>query len=202
MCSSDLDAKVGLTQGLTADLTYKTDFAQVEADEQQVNLTRFTLFFPEKRDFFLENQGIFTFGNNATSAGTATSDVPVLFYSRRIGLANGRDIPIYGGGRVTGRVGRYSMGAVTMQTHADAAAHVPATNFSVLRVKRDVLRRSSLGAIGTYRSGTTLGTEASETYGVDGTFAFFSNLSITSYWAQTQAAGRGDHNEKIGRAHV
>ena len=193
--AAGVDAKYAITPNLTADLTVNTDFAQVEADEQQVNLTRFSLYFPEKRDFFLENQGIFTFGNNATSAGSATSDVPVLFYSRRIGLANGRDIPIYGGGRVTGRAGRYSMGAVTMQTHGDAGAQVPATNFSVLRVKRDVLRRSSLGALGTYRSSTTVGTEGSGTYGVDGTFAFFSNLSITSYWAQTQAAGRGDHNE-------
>src|SRR5207244_3299638 len=88
-----LDVKVGVTRGLTADLTYNTDFAQVEADEQQVNLTRFSLFFPEKRDFFLENQGIFNFG------GGAGGDTPTLFYSRRIGLEDGREIPLNAGAR-------------------------------------------------------------------------------------------------------
>ena len=84
-----LDVKYGITQNLTADFTYNTDFAQVEADEQQVNLTRFSLFFPEKREFFLENQGTFAFGG-ATTSGTA-SDTPMLFYSRRIGLHQSGD---------------------------------------------------------------------------------------------------------------
>ena len=92
--TSALDAKYGVTQNLTADLTYNTDFAQVEADEQQVNLTRFSLFFPEKRDFFLENQGIFTFGGAVAARGHAAAarrigDMPLLFYSRRIGLNQG-----------------------------------------------------------------------------------------------------------------
>ena len=100
-----VDAKYGITKNLTLDLTYNTDFAQVEADEQQVNLTRFSLFFPEKRDFFLENQGLFTFGNNSFSVGAAanTSDLPLLFYSRRLGLSGSREVPILGGGRLTGR---------------------------------------------------------------------------------------------------
>ena len=90
-----LDVKYALTQGLTGDLTVRTDFAQVEADEQQVNLTRFSLFFPEKRDFFLENQGTFAFGGIANAGNTAgTSDAPVLFYSRRIGLNQGRVVPL------------------------------------------------------------------------------------------------------------
>ena len=101
-----LDVKYGVTQTLTADVTYNTDFAQVEADEQQINLTRFSLFFPEKREFFLENQGTFSFGGIATSGSTAgRTDAPILFYSRRIGLDAGRPIPIQAGGRVTGRVG-------------------------------------------------------------------------------------------------
>src|SRR5688500_11423742 len=79
-----LDVKYGVTPNLTADFTYNTDFAQVEADEQQINLTRFSLFYPEKREFFLENQGTFAFGGAAVNAGN--SDVPILFYSRRIGL--------------------------------------------------------------------------------------------------------------------
>ena len=92
--------------GLTWDFTINTDFPQVEADEQQVNLTRFSLFFPEKRDFFLENQGIFTFGNNSSgTSNNSSSDVPLLFYSRRIGLDEGHIVPIDVGGRLIGRVG-------------------------------------------------------------------------------------------------
>ena len=80
------DAKYGVTPNLTADFTYNTDFAQVEADEQQVNLTRFSLFFPEKREFFLENQGLFTFASSGGLGNNQNSDTPTLFYSRRIGL--------------------------------------------------------------------------------------------------------------------
>ncbi len=154
-----VDAKYSITQNLTADFTYNTDFAQVEADEQQVNLTRFSLFFPEKRDFFLENQGLFTFGNNTFApAAQARSDVPILFYSRRIGLAGNREVPILAGGRVTGRVGRYQLGVVNMQTRDDETASAEATNFSIVRVKRDILRRSSLGLLVTSRSNSqTLG---------------------------------------------
>jgi hypothetical protein len=185
-----VDAKYSITQNITADLTYNTDFAQVEADEQQVNLTRFSLFFPEKRDFFLENQGIFTFGNNSSGgSNNSNSDVPLLFYSRRIGLAGNRDVPILGGGRVTGRVGRYSLGVVNMQTRKDTDASAPATNFSVVRVKRDVLRRSSIGLLATSRSRAQSTRGSNQTYGVDGTFAFFSNLSFATYFAQTRTAG-------------
>src|SRR5205823_10715861 len=94
-----LDVKYGLTQNLTTDFTYNPDFAQVEADEQHINLTRFNLFFPEKREVLLENQGLFTFG------GAGSGDVPTLFYSRRIGLSQGQAVPIQAGGRVTGRAG-------------------------------------------------------------------------------------------------
>ena len=100
------DVKYGLTPNVTADITYNTDFAQVEADEQQVNLTRFGLFFPEKREFFLENQGLFVFGGqNSNNQG----DTPTLFYSRRIGLESGRVVPIQAGGRVTGRIGKWTV---------------------------------------------------------------------------------------------
>ncbi|HUR35870.1 MAG TPA: DUF5916 domain-containing protein [Vicinamibacterales bacterium] len=186
-----VDAKYSITQNITADLTYNTDFAQVEADEQQVNLTRFSLFFPEKRDFFLENQGLFTFGNNSTgSANNSASDVPLLFYSRRIGLANGREVPIWGGGRVTGRVGRYQFGLVNMQTRDTAAAAAPSTNFAVARVKRDILRRSSIGLLATSRSKSQATPGVSnQAIGVDGTFAFFTNLTVATYYAQTRTDG-------------
>ncbi len=189
-----VDAKYALTQNLTADVSYNTDFAQVEADEQQVNLTRFSLFFPEKREFFLENQGLFTFGNNsfAPSAQSA-SDVPILFYSRRIGLAGNRPVPILAGGRVTGRVGRYSLGVVNMQTQDAPQADARATNFSVVRLKRDILRRSSIGLLGTARSHAQSAPGSNEVYGVDGTFGFFNNLTIATYLARSRSDEvRGD----------
>ena len=184
-----VDVKYGITQNLTADLTYNTDFAQVEADEQQMNLTRFSLFFPEKREFFLENQGVFTFGSAGTTGGGtgagSTSETPILFYSRRIGLEQGRAVPIQAGGRVTGRIGRYSLGALSIRSAEEPVARVPATTFSVVRVKRDLLRRSSIGAIVTGRSAGHAHARSHVAVGVDGTFAFFDNFALNTYWAQT-----------------
>ena len=186
-----LDVKYGVTQSLTADFTYNPDFAQVEADEQQVNLTRFSLFFPEKREFFLENQGTFSFGASATGvSNTPVGDTPLLFYSRRIGLNQGLEVPVLGGGRLTGRVGRVSIGALDIGTRDAPRAGAAATNFSVLRLRRDILRRSSVGVLATRRSVAQNGVGANDAYGVDGTFAFFANLSLNTYWAQTRTAGR------------
>jgi hypothetical protein len=185
-----VDVKYGITQNLTADLTFNTDFAQVEADEQQVNLTRFSLFFPEKREFFLENQGTFAFGGAGTGpSGAVGGDAPILFYSRRIGLNEGRAVPIDVGGRLTGRVGAFTVGVLNIQTADEPVSGGQATNFSVVRVKRDLLRRSSVGAIFTGRSVSTLGAGSNQTYGVDGTFAFYDHLSINTFWAKTQTAG-------------
>ena len=191
-----LDVKYGVTQSLTADFTYNTDFAQVEADEQQVNLTRFSLFFPEKREFFLENQGTFSFGASATGvANTPVGDTPLLFYSRRIGLNQvgnqGLEVPILAGGRLTGRVGRFSIGAVDIGTRNAPKAGAAATNFSVLRLRSDVLRRSSVGVLATRRSAAQNGTGSNDAYGVDGSFAFFANLSFNTYWAKTRTTGLG-----------
>jgi hypothetical protein len=180
-----LDAKYGVTQSLSADFTYNTDFAQVEADEAQVNLTRFSLFFPEKREFFLENQGTFSFGGIATTGQNAGGDTPILFYSRRIGLEDGRAVPILGGGRLTGRAGRYSIGLLNIQTDDEPLSGSGAANFSVVRVKRDILRRSSVGMLFTGRSASQLGSGVNAAAGVDGTFAFFDNLAISTYWART-----------------
>ncbi|MGC4082212.1 MAG: DUF5916 domain-containing protein [Vicinamibacterales bacterium] len=184
-----VDAKWAITQNMTANLTYNTDFAQVEADEQQVNLTRFSLFFPEKRDFFLENQGLFIFGNNTFGQSQTSSDLPILFYSRRIGLSNNREVPILGGGRLTGRVGRYQIGLVNMQTRDEPAAAAAATNFSVVRVKRDILRKSSIGLLATNRSKAQSVPGSNQVYGVDGTFGFFSNLTFATYLARTKTDG-------------
>ncbi|MGE3510720.1 MAG: DUF5916 domain-containing protein [Vicinamibacterales bacterium] len=204
-----LDVKIGLTGGLTADMTYNTDFAQVEEDEQQVNLTRFNQIFPEKREFFLEGQGIFSFGglqNQPRSAGAGGSgaagstqanpnptDIPVLFFSRRIGLGSSGPVPIDIGARVSGKSGRYSIGLIDIRTGAvaatgsatAAATAFPATNFGVVRVKRDILRRSAVGVLFTDRSISTLGAGRAQSFGADGAFAFFQNLTINTYVAQT-----------------
>jgi uncharacterized protein DUF5916/cellulose/xylan binding protein with CBM9 domain len=186
-----VDAKYGITQNFTADLTYNTDFAQVEADEQQVNLTRFSLLFPEKREFFLENAGTFGFAGagGGQQVGGAGGDTPIIFYSRRIGLNAGRAVPIDVGGRVTGRVGRWSLGLLNIQTDDEQNANALATNFSVVRLRRDILRRSNVGAIVTNRSVAQAGAGSNQAYGVDGAFQFFSNLAINTYWARTRTEG-------------
>ena len=191
-----VDAKYGITQNLTADFTYNTDFAQVEADEQQVNLTRFSLLFPEKREFFLENAGTFAFAGAGGNQMGGGGDVPILFYSRRIGLHQNREIPIAGGGRMTGRIGRFSLGMLNMQTREEPDEQVPvnqlptpSTNFSVIRVKQDILRRSSVGAILTNRSVAQNGFGSNQTYGLDAGFAFYSNLFVNVYWAKTRTEG-------------
>ena len=178
-----LDVKYGLTQNLTADFTVNTDFAQVEADEQQVNLTRFNLLFPEKREFFLENAGLFEFG------GTASGDMPILFYSRQIGLHQGQPVPVLAGGRLTGKAGRTSLGVLNVQTDDAPDIGARGTNFSVIRVRRDVLRRSTVGAMFTRRSSSALRDGANTVYGVDAALGFFNTVTINSYLARTQSAG-------------
>ena len=185
------DVKYGVTESLVADLTVNTDFAQVEVDEQQVNLTRFSLFFPEKREFFLENQGIFVFGG-ARNAGTrgGGTDTPVLFYSREIGLDRGQAVPMDVGGRLTGRVGRFTVGVMNIQTGDLPDIGARRTNFTVARVRTDILRRSNVGALFTGRSVSKSGAGSSQTYGVDGLFSFYDNLDINTYWAKTRTPGR------------
>ena len=185
-----IDVKYGITQNLTADLTYNTDFAQVEADEQQVNLTRFSLFFPEKREFFLENQGTFSFGGATTSgAAAAATDTPTIFYSRRVGLEAGRAVPIRGGGRVTGRLGRVEVGLLSIESSDEPISRTSPTNFSVVRLKRDLFRKSSVGAIFTRRSETPARPSSGEVAGVDGAFSFGQNLTINTYWARARTPG-------------
>ena len=186
-----LDVKYGVTQNLTADFTYNTDFAQVEVDEQQVNLTRFSLFFPEKREFFLEGRGIYDFGRSGGFGGGGGGGgfgrglAPTLFFSRQIGLQRGQVVPILGGGRLTGKAGAFSIGALNMQTDDETVSGARSTNFTVLRVKRDLLRRSSVGMIYTGRSVSLVGDGASHAYGMDANFAFFENVNFNGYFAKT-----------------
>ncbi len=185
--NAGLDFKYGLTRSLIVDATYRTDFAQVEEDVQQINLTRFSVFFPEKRDFFIEGQGIFDFGG--VQAGNSPGDVPLLFFSRQIGLSQGQAVPVVGGARLTGRAGAFSIGALNIQTDDKPSARALATNFSALRLKRNLLRRSNVGMMAT-RRGPALGgaagsSPASYTTGVDATMLFFKSVNITSYYALT-----------------
>ena len=190
-----LDVKYGLTRSLIADFTVNTDFAQVEADEQQVNLTRFSLFFPEKREFFLEGQGIFAFGDTgAVNWGGPPSDTPVLFFSRRIGLEGGSEVPIRAGGRVTGRAGPYSIGLLNIETGDSASADALSTNFSVVRVKRDMLRRSNFGVIYTRRNRLEDGPGVNQVYGADLNLRFYENITYTNYYAQTETPGLTESN--------
>ncbi len=205
-----VDLKYGITANITADLTYNTDFAQVEVDERQVNLTRLSLFFPEKREFFLEGQGTFDFGRGSFGGfgggggggggGVGGGSAPTIFYSRRIGLSGGEAVPIIGGGRVTGKAGRFGFGLMNLQTK-NVTGITPETNFSVVRVKRDILRRSSIGAVFTNRSESTLVDGTNQVYGVDGAFNFGQDVSFSGFYAQSRTPGLNSDNESyVGRA--
>jgi hypothetical protein len=187
-----VDAKYGVTANLTADVTVNTDFAQVEVDEQQVNLTRFSLVFPEKREFFLENRGVFTFAptpSTGANTGNSTTDTPSLFYSRRIGLNAGRVIPIDVGTRLSGKAGGFGIGLMNIETGDDQASNTPATNFTVLRVKRDVFRRSSIGAMVTNRSASASHPGSNQAFGLDTTMSFFQNVNVNGFYARTETEG-------------
>ena len=147
------DLKYGIGSSLALDLTFRTDFSQVEVDEQQINLTRFSLFFPEKREFFLENQGAFRISDQDSSGQGTTGRRDLLpFFSRRIGLsATGDPVPIWGGARLTGRQGAYTVGLLNMQTEAFAGR--PSENFTTARIARN-FGASSIGGFYTGREGS------------------------------------------------
>ncbi|MFT4604040.1 MAG: hypothetical protein ACI9W4_000759 [Rhodothermales bacterium] len=176
-----LDLKQTLGSNLTLDLTVNTDFAQVEADDQQVNLTRFSLFFPEKRQFFQERAGLFDFSTGRTDR---------LFHSRSIGLSEYGPVPIIGGGRVVGRIGEWDVGLIEMQTARatfdvdDVRETVPSENFGVLRLRRRLLNDySSAGGIVTSRIAEDGGYNVA--FGLDGTFRLFGDDYVTLQFAQT-----------------
>jgi hypothetical protein len=182
------DVKYGVTSGLTWDFTVNTDFSQVEADEQQINLTRFSLFFPEKRDFFLENSGIFQFGvGNAGGGGGGggrqnPSQDMFLFFSRQIGLSpDGSSIPILGGTRLTGRAAGFSLGALNIQQQREGAS--PATNYTALRLRRDILSQSDVGVMLLNKEAN--GPHFNRVVGADANFRFFQNLDVNFAGAKT-----------------
>ncbi|MDE2659100.1 MAG: DUF5916 domain-containing protein [Acidobacteriota bacterium] len=183
------DFKFGVTDGLTADVTWNTDFAQVEDDETQVNLSRFSLFYPEKREFFLEGQGVFDFGGRETRFFGGPTDVPIPFFSRSIGISGGSAVPIIGGARLHGRAGAYQMGLMNIQTGEVGGLDVEGTNFSAFRVKRDLFARSNIGVIATHRNISADGSGSNSLYGVDGNFAPTENIRFKTFYMATSEPG-------------
>ncbi len=204
-----LDAKLAVGSGLRLDLTLNTDFSQVEADVQQINLTRFSLFFPEKRDFFLENSGIFrfgpptdprvstfqaTFGSVAAPSnlrgGQSRGNDLLLFFSRRIGLSDeGQPIPVIGGGRFTGRVGKYEMGFLNIQTGDEPALAgdslaANGDNFTVARVRRNIFGNSDIGVMFINRSNMN-SDHFNRAFGLDANFRITPEIDINGYATKT-----------------
>ncbi len=178
-----IDAKFGVTPSLNLDLTYNTDFAQVEVDEQVINLTRFNVRFPEKRPFFLENAGTFAAGKNGVD----------LFFSRRIGIdTSGAAVPIIGGARLSGKVGAFNVGFLNMQTD-DVPGVTSKNNFTVARVNRELPNRTALGGIVVNReaTGAAAGSDNwNRTFGLDGKFGIGSYTDFRGFIARTQTPNR------------
>ena len=193
-----LDVKWGVTPNLTVDITANTDFAQVEADDQQINLTRFPLFFPEKRPFFLENASTFQFG--------APQEVD-LFFSRRIGLNAGQPVGILGGARLSGKMNAYNIGVMNMQTEAafdpeTGRLALAANNYTVARVQREV-GRSNFGGIFVNRQATGEWAEAGDhnrAFGADAAVQLTDNARFFSFLARTASAEPGEGSALAGRA--
>jgi len=174
-----IDLKYGVSAGLNLDVTINTDFAQAEVDDEQVNLTRFALFYPEKRDFFLENAGQFNVGS--VSPFNRLAD---LFFTRRIGLSDtGQTVPIIGGARLTGKVGRNDIAIMDVQT--GGAFEESGENFLVARYSRNILTRSKIGAL-LINKVQTKGTRYNRTYAVDMTLAPHASLTVSGFLAKTE----------------
>ncbi len=182
------DLKYSVTPSLTLDATYNTDFAQVEVDDQQINLDRFSLFFPEKRPFFLENAGFFQVG---------TPQSVELFFSRRIGISeDGVEVPIVGGGRLSGKTAGLNLGFLNMQTEAvdfidsaeDDTVQIQKNNFAVARVAKEFPNRSAVGALFVNRQGFgkfSTDNDYNRTLAVDGRWGIGRFGQLSGYAAHT-----------------
>ena len=191
-----LDVKYGITSNLTADVTYNTDFAQVEADEEQVNLTRFSLFFPEKRPFFLEGAGLFDFGIPRSSYRRPPP--MLLFYSRRIGLAQGNAIPIVFGGKTSGKIGSYGVGFLNVLTDEfydadteDDPLDIPRTNYSVMRITKDIASGSRIGMIAVNKD--EIG-DYNRAGGFDFEYRPNDSMNVRGLWSRTFEPGASGRN--------
>ena len=186
-----IDIKYGFTPNMNLDLTVNTDFSHVEVDEQQINLTRFSLFFREKRAFFQEGRGIFDFG------ATRGQYRVLPFFSRRIGLEAGHPVPMRGGGRLTGKMGPYSLGLLSVHTGENSQS--PATTFSVARLKRNIFSRSSVGMLWTdRRSGSAV--PSNGVLGFDANFNFLTKSQLDLFWVKSTAvtgANSSSHRTRL-----
>jgi hypothetical protein len=190
--NAGVDAKVAVSRGLTLDLTVRPDFAQVEADEQQVNLTQFAQFFPEKRESFLENSGIFYVGDAARLNRVFTPPTPdddnLLFFSRRIGIREDRQpLDIDAGARLTGVAGGFGIGLINMQVRGDETTD--ANNYSVLRLRRNVGGGSDIGVLYMQRQSTENGEDYNRVAGFDANIRFFDRVDWNSYLVGTRTPG-------------
>lgn len=186
-----LDLTYALSDNMVATVTYNTDFSQVEADDRQINLSRFNIFIPEKRDFFIENSALFAFG--------LTQEAEV-FFSRRIGLAadsSGQSftVPIFAGGKMTGKIGRFDVGLLNVQTQD--RRNVPDQNFSVVRMKYEILPRSYVGLIGTHKNPGE--GRSNSVIGIDGN-VFLNETVAVSAFAATSKSNAGDPGASIYNA--
>ncbi|MDH3273497.1 MAG: carbohydrate binding family 9 domain-containing protein [Gammaproteobacteria bacterium] len=186
------DIKYSITPSLTLDATYNTDFAQVEADERKVNLDRFSLFFPEKRPFFLENAGQFAVGD---------AEAAEMFFSRRIGISDeGDQLPIEGGVRVSGKIGNSTnVGFLHMSSEAVAGV-APGNKFTVARLNHELPGRSAIGLIFVNRDGdgshlVAPGMDENQTYAIDGRWGIGENLSLSAWAATTSTPGLNGRDE-------
>jgi len=196
-----LDSKIALTANLSLDLTVNTDFAQVEADQEQVNLTRFSLYYPEKRDFFLEGAEIFTFGGTG-HWGHGSTDMN-LFYSRRLGLVDGHEARILGGAKMVGKIGQYRVGMMNIFTDEvsyvndeNETIKVNSTNFSVLRLSRDVLRRGSFGMMLLNKEEIS-SQHYNRSLGIDGHLPLSNHFTVSGYLAGTWGPWQLEDDERI-----
>ena len=181
-----LDLKWGVTSNLTLDATYRTDFSHVEVDQERVNLTRFPLFFQEKRDFFVENSGSFVLGDVTERNYRMGSSLRsfTLFHSRRIGLSSGRPIPMVGGGRFTGRAGEFEIGL--LDVHTEGSDSMPGENFAVARIRRN-LGASDVGVmfINRQATGSLADGEYNRSFAADANLHLFDHMIVNSYVART-----------------
>ncbi len=191
--AAGVDLKSALGRSLTLDITVNPDFAQVEADEQQVNLSQFSLFFPEKREFFLENSGAFYVGDAPRSNQVSPTLTPdedlLLFYSRRVGLtAAGRPMPIPAGARLSGTLGGFGVGALVMRT--DPTDSIPGSTYSTLRLKRNLAPGTDVGAFYLGRDGVGQNAGSNHVYGVDENIRFFGKVDWNSFLAKSETPGK------------
>jgi hypothetical protein len=184
-----VDVKYGLRSNLVANLTVNTDFADTDVDQQLFNLTPYKLFFPEKRQFFLENAGVFDFS-------TGFNDL--LFFSRQIGIDpnSGQIVPIDAGGKITGTLGGVQVGVLDVKTREEETN--PSANFAVVRVKKSLFGNSYIGLMGIDKESSSPSDPYNRTAGVDTRLVFFRNLVLHGYAAATSSPGVQSGNTDFG----